>query len=463
MGKRAARRARVKARAEALVHAHEVDEAYEEARRAELIEVTVQGDEFLGSMVDALVESDRIANRASAGRVEHIYDISRYTHLNIQVTTSNGMRPWSQAATARRTAVSEVALALRIPERSAEALIEEARMLKDHLPLTFAALSRGDFSYRHAKTIVHHASSLPDHLHAPFEAAVVPFASKLTLSKFEQKGRTIRERMDAATIRERHLKSIADREVSFEPARDGMGYLHLYTSATVGLAVYNRADGMAHQLQGPDEGRTLTQLRADVMVDLLLDGVVGDRPEFGIRPSVVVTVPALAMLGHKTKNGELELPVLEGYGPIDVETATRLAGSGKTWLRVLTNPETGATLSVGRKRYKVPSELRAWLRLRDGTCRKPGCNRAAVLCDLDHTQEWQHGGQTAHDNLAHLCRQYHDEKHHTALTVNHLPNGDLKWTLPSGHTYTSEPVNRFLTIHGIGFDNLDDYPGYDAA
>jgi hypothetical protein len=77
-----------------------------------------------------------------------------------------------------------------------------------------------------------------------------------------------------------------------------MGWLHLYTSAHIGLAAYNRADEMAHELQGPAEDRTLTQLRADVVSDLLLEGAVGDRPEFGIRPSVVVTVPALAMLGH---------------------------------------------------------------------------------------------------------------------------------------------------------------------
>jgi hypothetical protein len=158
----------------------------------------------------------------------------------------------------------------------------------------------------------------------------------------------------------------------------------------------------------------------------------------------------LAMLGHKSANGEPDLPILEGYGPIDIETATKLAGAAKSWLRVLTHPETGATLSVGRDKYKVPAPLRAFLQRRDGTCRKPGCNRPAILCDIDHTQEWQHGGQTAHDNLAHLCQMHHDEKHHIAVTVKHLPSGDLEWTMPSGRTYISEPANRFLSIHDLG-------------
>jgi hypothetical protein len=412
----------------------------------------VSVDNALGGLVDGLVEVERSAAKLAAIKVEQVNQIRLFTELNTPVTTSHGMRPWSQAATARRTAVSEVAAALRIPERSAENLIEEARMLSERLPLTMAGLRAGDFSFRHAKAIVAHASSLSDELHAAFEAAVVPSASRLTFSKFDQKARTIRERMDASTIAERHEKSVADRETWFEPGRDGMGWTHLYTAAHIALGAYNRADEIARELaQNPDEARTLTQLRADVTADLLLDGAVGDRPEFGIRPSVVVTVPALAMLGHTGTNGEPGLPILEGYGPIDVDTAAKLAGAAKSWLRVLTHPETGVMLSVSREKYKVPAALRSFLQRRDGTCRKPGCNRPAIRCDIDHTQEWQHGGQTAHDNLAHLCQMHHDEKHHTAVTLEHLPNGDIQWTMPSGRTYISEPENRFLTAHDLGF------------
>jgi hypothetical protein len=287
--------------------------------------------------------------------------------------------------------------------------------------------------------------------------------------------------MDPATITQRHQRSFVDREVSFEPAAEGMGWLHLYSSATVTLGVFTRADEIARDLArtpgGGVEGetRTLTQIRADVVADLLLEGRVGDGPEFGIRPTVTVTVPALTLLGVTDRTGNLELPVLDGYGPIDVGTATRLAGSATSWLRVLTHPDTGVPLSMGTTRYKVPAPLRAFLAHRDGTCRKPGCGRAAARCDLDHTQEWQHGGHTAHTNLAHLCPMHHNEKHHTAVTVEQLPNGDLTWTLPSGHSYISEPENRYLSIHDLDLrdhgipdpyqnDNPDnDTPEHNAA
>jgi hypothetical protein len=444
MNARAARIIRASRRKAEQARARELDAAYEDARITESREMIATGDAVLGSLVDALAASERSAAKAAAWKTRQVYDLAMYTESNIPVVTSHGMTPWSQKRTAERVAISEIAAVLRIPERTAQNLIEESRMLVERLPLTMAGLSAGGFSYRHAKVVVDHARCLPTDLQPEFEAAIVPFASRLTVSKFDQKARMIRERMDSTTIKARHVKALADRETYFEPARDGMGWLHLFTTATIGLAAYRRADEMARNLQGPTEDRTLTQLRADVVTDLLLDGVVGDRPEFRIRPSVMVTVPVLSMLGHRNKSGVLELPVLEGYGPIDVDTAMELAGAAKSWLRVLTHPETGATLSVGRDRYTVPAALRAFLQRRDGTCRKPGCNRAAVRCDIDHTQEWQHGGQTAHDNLAHFCKLHHAEKHHTSARVSQLPNGDLRWAMPSGRIYTSEPANRFV-------------------
>ena len=173
-------------------------------------------------MVDALAASERTAARAAAWKTQQVYDVLKYTEANIPVVTSHGTKPWDQKRTSRQVAVSEVAAVLRIPERTAENLLEESRMLVERLPLTMAGLTAGDFSYRHAKVVVDHARSLREELHVDFEATVVPSASRLTVSKFDQKARTIRERMDASTIEARHVKSLNDRETYFEPARDGM-------------------------------------------------------------------------------------------------------------------------------------------------------------------------------------------------------------------------------------------------
>jgi hypothetical protein len=166
-----------------------------------------------------------------------------------------------------------------------------------------------------------------------------------------------------------------------------------------------------------------------------------------------VTVPALSLLDRSD-----EPVTLEGYGPIDLETARILAARAPSFVRVLTHPETGAVLSVGRKRYKVPKDLRMWLRVRDGTCRFVGCGRRAERCDVDHTKERQHGGLTEHRNLAHLCRKHHTEKGASAgasagagvgasadaWTVVQSPDGSgvLTWTSPRGHTYETRPESE---------------------
>ena len=130
-------------------------------------------------------------------------------------------------------------------------------------------------------------------------------------------------------------------------------------------------------------------------------GSMRDR-YFETRPRLSVTVPALVLLGLSEDPGSLD-----GYGPIDANTARLLASGAPSMIRLLTHPETGAILSVGRDRYRVPADLRNFLRIRDETCRFPGCSRQAELCDIDHTLQWQHQHPTAHYNLAHLCPKHH--------------------------------------------------------
>ncbi|HEY5221829.1 MAG TPA: hypothetical protein VIJ18_02100, partial [Microbacteriaceae bacterium] len=46
-----------------------------------------------------------------------------------------------------------------------------------------------------------------------------------------------------------------------------------------------------------------------------------------------------------------------------------LAAHAPSFTRLLTHPQTEAVLSVGRDSYRVPADLRQWLRIRDGLCR----------------------------------------------------------------------------------------------
>ncbi|SDK73069.1 protein of unknown function, partial [Cryobacterium psychrotolerans] len=320
---------------------------------------------------------------------------------------------------------------------SAERLLVESESLVHDLAATRTALQQGEISYRHAKALMDHVWSLPEDARAGFESALLPDARKLTVAKFDGTARRAREKAHPDTITTRHAKCITDRQVQLVPARDGMAWLNAYLSAADANSVYERISGAAQSLQGADEPRTLTQLRADAFLDLLIDGVAPSGLGRGIRATVNVTVPVMTLLGHSEEPGHLE-----GYGPIDPDTARRLAGHAPSFTRILVHPETGAVLSVGRNRYKVPKDLRRWLRVRDETCRFPGCNRSVARSDLDHGKEWHEGGRTKHDNLAHLCGPHHKLKTEAAWAVTHARDGTLTWTSPAGREYTTEPATR---------------------
>ncbi len=395
----------------------------------------------LGDLVDSIAVLDRMEASISAHKAELIDQARRWSEIveasSVRATGEMTEGGWNARVRARRVLSSELACALRIPERTAESLIEDSRMLLSTLPETFRALSEGTISWRHARTLVDHANSLPDEFAADFEAALLPHAKSLTVAKFDRKARRERERLHPETIETRYEKASDARAIDLQPDRDGMAWLSAYLPAAVAHGIYNRVTEMAQKQQSADEQRTLTQLRADLFAELLLDGRLHSGRDAGIRARVLVTVPVLTLLGHSD-----EPAILEGYGPIDLHTARQLAAAAPSFTRLLTHPETGAVLSIGRTSYAIPADLRTWLRVRDGTCRFPGCSRAARICEVDHTSDWQFGNGTDHDNLAHLCPAHHRLKHMTNWTVRQRDNGVLEWTSPSGHVYNTEPEIR---------------------
>ena len=353
-------------------------------------------------------------------------------------------RPWSAHVAARRVAASELAAATRITEREAEQLVADSAALVHELPATLDSVRSGRVSYRHASILVDEARTLPAESWPAFEAAALPEAEIRTPGGFRQRARAMRERVHPDSVTERRRAAEESRSVQVEPGRDGMAWLTAHLPAEQAIGAYRRLTEMAARLDAPDDPRTLTQRRADVFADLLIDGIVsGSGVGRGVRARVLVTVPVLSLLDSSAHTSSAPTPAsLEGYGPISDDVARRLAAHAPSFVRLLTHPETGTVLSVGRDRYAVPRDLKLWLRVRDETCRFPGCGRSAASADVDHTVDWQHDGATRHDNLAHLCEAHHRLKHQTAWRVNQAGGGALEWRAPSGRAYRTEPAVR---------------------
>jgi len=345
---------------------------------------------------------------------------------------------------------AEVAALLQIHERSAESLLEFARLLRHRFIRTFEAFRGADVSERHARIVVEEGAGIPDQQVAEYEARVLPFAVQLVPSRLEKLARKVRASLAPEAMTDRHREAVSARRVALDPAADGMAWYGALLTAQDAIGAAAVVTGNAKQLlHQPGEKRALAQIEADVFRDLFLDGmgvratlegggpVATPSAQRGVRPEVYVHVPVLTAMGKTEEPGELE-----GYGPIDAQTARELAGTASGWIRLLTEPETATVLSFGQKVYKVPAALRRYLVVRDEVCRFVGCTRAAKYCDVDHTVPWVEDGETIASNLAHLCRGHHRLKGSARWRVAQDPGGAgvLTWTSWTGRRYTSQPA-----------------------
>jgi hypothetical protein len=391
--------------------------------------------------VDRVLYLERVIAWAQASKAEVLTEAWDYT-----TNTAETGRPqaglqhehdWDATFAAQQGLVAEMACALRIPSGTASGLLHESRVLVESRPQTLAALRAGKISLRHARRVLDQLDSVPPPARAELEAVLLPHACTLTPAQFDGKARKLRERFHPDSITVRRTKCLADRKVMFFPDKDGMATLWLRAAGEDLHGIYTRVTDAAISLQGPDEPRTLSQLRADVAVDLLAQGVTSTGLGAGLTANVNITVPVLTLMGKSEEPGELE-----GYGPIEPETARRLAGTATSFLRILTHPHTGIVLDVSAEPFRVPASLKKYLRLRDGTCRFPGCNRSAGHSDLDHTRDKQFGGPTTATNLHFLSPAHHNLKHYSAWTVIADPDGTLNWTSPAGKHYATDPATR---------------------
>ncbi len=225
--------------------------------------------------LDGLAEVARLEARTAALKVQLAADYARAARFLAPPAAS------PQEQTAQEMAVvAEVACVLTVSERTAGALLSDSRALTTGLPLTLAALRAGTISWQHARILVDETTGLdpagaagleahfldPD---APNPARGCP-AGDLVPSRFRAKARAWRERHHPVSIEERHTTSAADRRVEFVPDRDGMAWLSAHLPADTAAGIWERTTAAARALQGPDEARTLAQLRADITATWLL-------------------------------------------------------------------------------------------------------------------------------------------------------------------------------------------------
>ncbi|WP_460776082.1 HNH endonuclease signature motif containing protein [Microbacterium sp. GXF7504] len=385
-----------------------------------------------------------------------------------------------------REVCAELATALRLSDAAVQRRLGDAASLRSGFPATTAAWERGEVDAGQVSAILNAGIPLTPEHRDRYEQIVLDAARTEAAGRMRHIARVVAARIDPDGAAERVTERHAERRVRVIDLDDGFARLLADLPATLAYAIHDRLTRMATTVRdgdrdtpasaddavevpanapspqpepdtaptvvtdatrparhgqlgtppaaGAGDPRTLDQLRADVLADLLLAGgtVAHGDGLTAVTGHVQVTVPVLTAAGQGNAPA-----LLAGHGPIDPDTAKRLVGAASGWDRVLTHPYTGTVLDVDR--YRPPEALKRLLRARDEHCRFPGCRRLARGADLDHTIDAALGGNTSLHNLAHLCRRHHTLKHHTAWTVRQRRGGVIEWRSPTGRTHHDRP------------------------
>ncbi|MGX9346779.1 DUF222 domain-containing protein [Microbacterium sp. KNMS] len=356
-----------------------------------------------------------------------------------------------------RSMASETAGVLHESKSRMMTKLADAEVLVERYPATVQALAEGRITVRHVDVIRRAGERLPEELDQEYEEAAIGFAETASPGQLRAFAIELAERLCPTPIADRHAAARARRRVRVDDLEDGVSRFELITSTAEVHAARDRIRSMARAIVaenrrarkaaeaegGPEaaaevDPRTQSQIEADLWMDLALTG----RPSAhalreggaldAIQANVQIVIPVETLVGLDD-----EAAFVAGHGPVDPETARRLAGHAAGWDRVFLRPDTGALLTVDR--YAPTAAQRRFLLARDETCRGPGCENRAATADLDHTIPYLRGGETCVGNLECLCEGCHLDKHHSPWTVRQISPGVLEWVSPIGRTSVDRP------------------------
>jgi hypothetical protein len=375
--------------------------------------------------------------------------------------------------------------------------------------------------------------------------AILDQAPDLTTGQIRAKLRRLVLAVDPDAARRRCTRALKSRRVESFPNPDGTGEVWgRNLPPQDAAAAWERLTAVARAARAAGDDRTMDQLRADALLDLLVgegiavgqqvtrhlaglpgadgrpDDSVGDdsarddsarddsaaTPPTGPGPwvddpAVIAAggdpgptaspasrdarptaspaggspaVPAGALPAPRRGTVELLLPLttatgqddlpgeLAGWGPVLADIARHIAAQrhDDQWrfsaygrLGDLVHHGTITTRPTGpatprRTRRRPTANVTRFVKARNRTCTAPGCRIPAGTCDLDHTTDWAHGGESEPDNLGPTCRRHHRFKHESGATLWQLdPGGAFVWTTRRGMQYVTRPEAPVLGRH----------------
>jgi hypothetical protein len=263
---------------------------------------------------------------------------------------------------------------------------------EEKLEQSLEAMKAGEIGFAHLATMARTANAVGK---AFDESKLLPLARETSPGKFFRKCEHYRHAVDARGYNRDQQELAEGRALRLSTAQDGCLLISGILDPLSGAEVRNALEPLAKP-SGEHDDRNREQRLADA----LHEKVTGGRPAHLQVTATIETLKAMA----GAAGGEMEFSV-----PVSSATVQRM-GCDCSVTRVLLGQES-QVIDVGRSKRIVDGALRKALKIRDGHCRWPACERSASYCDGHHLVHWIDGGPTDLDNCVLLCKRHHRMVH----------------------------------------------------
>lgn len=263
---------------------------------------------------------------------------------------------------------------------------------KSELAETVREMGAGRLGFAHVVAMARTAQAVGRQFD---EAALLPVALESSPGKFHHKCLHYRHSIDSTAYKEEQEQIAEGRSLHLSTAEDGSLLLSGVLDPVSGAELRQALEPLARP-SGAHDDRTRDQR----MADAFCEKVTGNRT---VNLQVTATVQTLKDLAGAAA-GEMDLSL-----PISAASVQRIAYDCSV-TRVLLSQDSIA-IDLGRSKRVVSAGLRSALKIRDGHCQWPRCERPASFCDGHHLVHWVNGGETNLGNLVLLCRRHHRMVH----------------------------------------------------
>jgi hypothetical protein len=295
------------------------------------------------------------------------------------------------------------------------------------------ALHQGRIDLPRARVIVDQTSHLEETTARRVADTALERAGSQTTGQLRARIQRLVIAVDPDSARNRYEAKLVERRVVIEATETGTANLFgMDLPAADTNAAMRRINRIARSAKTADDPRTIDQIRADILLDLLN----GRQPDQSHVDGAVVDIRVDLTTLTGLDDNPAEIP---GWGPVIADIARQVVDEQERaqW-QVTVTDENGDVAHVGTTRRRPTRTQRRKVEATALTCVFPGCRMPARDSDLDHRDAWADGGPTDEDNLEPLCRHDHRLKH-AGWKLERLKTDEYHWTSPLGLKYTVDP------------------------